>query len=81
MRAIWMLETVEAFDVELCIDAARSVGFGGYCREQWFSGQWLSDWAVQGLVRNVVLLKLFPILVAVVVWWGLVKGQEGLLPV
>ncbi|KAM3909894.1 uncharacterized protein RB166_021519 [Leptodactylus fuscus] len=67
-RSLWMGDVVEAADFELFTDAAGSVGFGAYFGGSWCVGSWPDVWVSSGLVKNLALLELFPILVSVIVW-------------
>lgn len=69
-----MSDAVSAFDIKLFTDAAGSDGFGAYCKGHWCSVRWAVTWVEKGWVRNLALLELFPILVSVVVWGGMIFG-------
>ncbi|KAM3916024.1 uncharacterized protein RB166_015396 [Leptodactylus fuscus] len=75
-RSLWVGDTVEAFDCELFTDAAGSVGFGAYYQGKWCVGSWPRDWVEEGLVRNLALLELFPILVSVMVWGEVFRNKR-----
>ncbi|KAM3936010.1 uncharacterized protein RB166_003095 [Leptodactylus fuscus] len=67
-RSLLMSPAVSTVDWELFTDASGSVGFGAYFGGAWCAGRWPSDWVELGWVRNLCLLELFPIVVAVEVW-------------
>ncbi|XP_040294444.1 uncharacterized protein LOC121005739 [Bufo bufo] len=67
-RALVMGGVVDAFDFELFTDAAGGAGFGAYCEGQWCAGRWPESWVRKGWVKNVALLELFPIVLAVTLW-------------
>lgn len=54
----------------LCLftDAAGSAGFGAILGSHWFCQAWPASWREQGLCSNLVLLELFPIVVALELW-------------
>lgn len=43
---------------------------------QWSAGQWPSQWREMGLVRNLALLELFPILVATGLWGDRLRNKR-----
>lgn len=63
-----MAPVVSAFDFDLYTDAAGSLGFGAYCQGAWCAEAWPEEWHSAGFLSNLVLLELFPILVAVDIW-------------
>ncbi|XP_077338353.1 uncharacterized protein LOC143983017 [Lithobates pipiens] len=67
-RAMWMSGPVSNFDVELVTDAAGSTGYGAFFRGRWSAEPWPRSWEVAGLLGNLVLLELFPIVVALELW-------------
>ncbi|XP_066431505.1 uncharacterized protein [Eleutherodactylus coqui] len=67
-RSVIMGEVSSNVDWELYTDAAGSAGFGAYFQGRWCAGEWPEQWKQEGLVRNLVLLELFPIVVAITLW-------------
>lgn len=67
-RSLWMAPVVSAFDFDLYTDAAGSLGFGAYCQGAWCAEAWPEEWRVAGFLSNLVLLELFPIVVALDIW-------------
>lgn len=55
---------VSNFDLELYMDAG-STGFGAFFQGKWSVGPWPDSWKVAGLLKNMVLLELFPLVLAV----------------
>ncbi|KAM4025788.1 uncharacterized protein ACNLHF_026226 isoform 2-T4 [Anomaloglossus baeobatrachus] len=55
-------------DLPLFADAAGSVGFGVIFRDQWCAERWPSRWIECEWTKNLTLLKLFTLVVAVVIW-------------
>lgn len=49
-------------------DAAGTKGFGAIWRTHWCCEAWPEAWACSGATKNVVLLELFSILVALELW-------------
>lgn len=54
--------------LQLFTDAAGSTGFGAFFQGDWCVGRWPQDWLDRGLGTNMLLLELFPIIVAVELW-------------
>lgn len=54
--------------LELFTDAAGSTGFGAFCKGQWCTARWPLAWQEAGFLQNLVLLELFPIVVAMEIW-------------
>ena len=67
-RALWMAGPVSNFDLELYTDAAGSTGFGAFFQGKWCAGPWPQDWVDAGFTKNLVLLELFPVVLAVELW-------------
>lgn len=59
---------VSNFDLELFTDAAGSTGFGAFFQGQWSAGPWPQSWVDAGFTKNIVLLELFPVVLAVELW-------------
>lgn len=55
-------------DLELFTDAAGSTGFGAFFKGQWCAARWPLAWQDAGFLKNLVLLDLFPIVVAMELW-------------
>lgn len=67
-RAVWMSGPVSNFDVELVTDAAGSTGFGAYFQGRWSAEPWPQSWERAGFLGNLVLLELFPVVLALELW-------------
>ena len=67
-RSLWMAGPISNFDLELFTDAAGSAGYGAFHRGAWSAAPWPGAWQVAGLVSNLVLLELFPVVVALEIW-------------
>ncbi|XP_072259315.1 protein-glutamine gamma-glutamyltransferase E-like [Pyxicephalus adspersus] len=55
-------------DLELFTVAAGSMRFGAYFQGRWCVGAWPQEWVEAELVKNLVVLELFPIVVSVELW-------------
>ncbi|XP_053570053.1 uncharacterized protein LOC128660298 isoform X1 [Bombina bombina] len=66
---IWQ-EVAPAVDFELYTDAAGGKGYGAYFQGRWCAGEWPESWKEMGWIKNLVLLELFPIVVAMELWGG-----------
>ena len=63
-----------AIDLEVTSDAAGSLGFGAYFRQDWFSGAWAPCQSGQSIAYK----ELFPIVIAAYVWGPLWSRQHVL---
>lgn len=55
-------------DLELYTDASGALGFGAYFQGSWCAERWPEDWVKKGHCGNMVLLELFPLVVALFIW-------------
>lgn len=55
-------------EIELFTDAAGSAGFGAILGLEWCAEAWPPAWKDIGFCKNLALLELFPIIVAVEIW-------------
>ncbi|XP_077309137.1 uncharacterized protein LOC143928250 [Lithobates pipiens] len=67
-RAVWMSGPVSNFDVALVTDAAGSTGYGAFFQGRWSAEPWPRSWKEAGFLGNLVLLELFPIVLALELW-------------
>lgn len=67
-RSFFQSEFVFAPDFRLFTDAAGSKGFVAIWGTHWCCVAWLDSWISKISMKNVVLLELFPILVAMELW-------------
>ena len=59
--AFWLFPGMKAApDLEVTSDASGSLGFGAYCRGEWFSGSWITSQASQSIAYK----ELFPVVIA-----------------
>ncbi|KAM4652049.1 uncharacterized protein O3C94_014384 [Discoglossus pictus] len=62
--------------LQLFTDAAGSQGFGAYFRGHWCAQAWPAGWHEQGWTRNLTLLELFPIVVALWLWGDMLRHHH-----
>ncbi len=58
-------------DIQLFTDAAPSIGFGGYYGGKWFSSAWPPEFSFlnpESLSPSSALYKLYPIIIAAILW-------------
>lgn len=67
---------VSSLEVSLFTDAAGSVGFGAILGTEWCAEAWPPSWRKEGLCRNLTLLELFPIIVAVELWGSILQNRR-----
>lgn len=63
-------------DIPLFTDASGSVGFGAVFGTEWCAAVWPQSWVGSPLCRNLTLLELFPIVVAIEVWGDLLRNSR-----
>lgn len=59
---------VSNFDVELVTDAAGATGYNAIFQGRWGAEPWPQSWERSGFLRNLVLLELFLVVLAVELW-------------
>lgn len=57
------------YNLDLFTDAAGSTGYG-YLTKDWSAAPWPAEWRDNRFLRNLVLLDLFPIILAMEVGVG-----------
>lgn len=62
--------------LQLFTDAAGGTGFGAYFQGAWCVAPWPPSWKERGFTANLLLLELFPIVVAVELWAGRLTGKS-----
>lgn len=67
---------VSSEDISLYTDAAGSLGFGAILGQEWCSGEWPPAWQTFGLCKNLTLLELFPIVVAIELWGSSLQNRR-----
>lgn len=78
-RTCWQEEFIENSAIQLFTDAAGSTGFGAYLSGRWCCAAWPAEWREQNLTGNLVLLEIFPVLVALDIWGPLLVNKRILL--
>ncbi|XP_063772971.1 uncharacterized protein LOC134909710 isoform X2 [Pseudophryne corroboree] len=66
--SIWQAPAVDSEQLQLFTDAAGVSGFGCFLEGSWCAASWPANWHSKGLTKDLVLLELFPIMVALEVW-------------
>lgn len=67
-RSFFQGDLVFSTEINLFTDAAGSYGFAAIFRTHWCSGKWPPFWVSNKAIKNVVLLELFPVVVALEIW-------------
>lgn len=67
-RYFFQDDFVLAQDFFLFTDVAGSWGFAAIWRSHWRCGAWPEAWMQKKVTRNIVLLELFPVVVALELW-------------
>lgn len=78
-RCIWQDEFVSSVALDLFTDAAGAIGYGAYFNGRWSAEKWPDLWFQYGFHKNIVLLELFPVLVAVIIWGPIFANKRILL--
>ena len=57
-------------DVQVFTDSAagEGLGFGIYFAGAWACAKWPDEWPISGYTADITVLKLFPIMVALLIW-------------
>jgi hypothetical protein len=55
---------------------ASNLGFGGVLGSQWFQGRWPPNWTVTEGGKNIALLELVPIVLALEYWGNILTGRK-----
>ena len=61
---------------QLFTDAAGNCGFGAYFQGHWTNGRWPASWIDKGWTRDITMLELFPIVVAIKLWGERLKNKK-----
>lgn len=75
-RTCFQQEETSNVDLELFTDAAGSLGFGAILEKDWCAEAWPLSWREAGFCRNLTLLELFPIVVAVEIWGDRLSNKK-----
>ena len=63
-------------EVQLFSDSAGAFGFGIYFQGRWSSAPWPLHWKEIGLTKDITVLELFPIVVAVEIWDECLRNKK-----
>lgn len=77
--SLWQRDFVPAQELQLFMDAAGSLGFGAFFDGRWCSGPWHPSWVENRVTKIFVLLELFPVVVALVLWGKIFSDRRILL--
>lgn len=78
-KSVWQEEFILDKDFFLFTDAAGSCGFAAIWQAHWCADHWNPKWQQKGLLKNIVLLELFPIIVALKIWGHYFKNKRILI--
>lgn len=73
---MWPAAPTSNAGMQLFTDAAGSTGFGAFLQGAWCVGAWPLSWRSRGFTANLLLLELFPIIVAVELWASRLADQS-----
>ena len=63
-------------DMQLFTDSAGGTGFGAYFAGKWAYGSWPQSWVVQGIIDDITVLELFPLLVSLHIWGEHLRNKK-----
>ena len=63
-------------DMQLFTDSAGGTGFGAYFAGKWAYGSWPQSWVEQGIVDDITVLELFPLLVSLHTWGEHLRNKK-----
>lgn len=75
-HSIWQEDFVSSDLLQLYTDAAGSIGFGVYFNGRWSAESWPDRWFQLNFHKNILLLELFPVLVAIEIWGELLRNKR-----
>ncbi|KAG8579422.1 hypothetical protein GDO81_010876 [Engystomops pustulosus] len=75
-RTCWQASEVTNSEISLFTDAVGAHGFGAIFGSSWCADSWPHEWSASGLVKNLTLLELFPIVVSVELWGNLLANKR-----
>lgn len=67
-RSVVLESPISNSELQLYTDTSGSVGFRAYLEGFWCAERWPGEWVEKGYCANLLLLELFPILVAIFIW-------------
>lgn len=78
-KMVWQADFILDKELFLFSDAAGSCGFGVIWQDHWCSERWHGSWKQKGFLKNIVLLELFPIVVALELWGASFRNRRILI--
>ena len=65
-------------DMQLFTDSAggSNLGFGAYFAGKWVYGSWPQSWVEQGIIDDITVLELFPLLVSLHICGGHLRNKK-----
>lgn len=65
-------------DIQLFTDSAggSDLGFGAYFAGKWSCGAWPQSWVSQGIIEDITVLELFPLLVSLSIWGEELRNKK-----
>ncbi|XP_071107232.1 uncharacterized protein [Haliotis cracherodii] len=61
-------EWINSSDTHLFTDTSGNHGFGAFVMGRWANGRWPNEWVQNGWTKDITMLELFPIVLAVRLW-------------
>ncbi|XP_063790754.1 uncharacterized protein LOC134945420 [Pseudophryne corroboree] len=75
-EVLWPAPCCSSKQLQLFTDASGSLGFGAFFAGAWCAAAWPASWVTRGFTKNLLLLELFPILVALELWAGRFANRD-----
>ena len=65
-------------DAEFYSDSAggQGLGFGIFCKGQWLAAEWPDNWHHECITKEITVLEMFPILVAICIWGASLRNKR-----
>ncbi|XP_071099206.1 uncharacterized protein [Haliotis cracherodii] len=71
-------EWINSSDTHLFTDASGNHGFGAFFVGRWANGRWPNEWVQNGWTKDITMLELFPIVLAVRLWGRHLRNKRVL---
>ncbi|XP_071109316.1 uncharacterized protein [Haliotis cracherodii] len=71
-------EWINSSDTHLFTDASGNQGFGAFFMGRWANGRWPNEWVQNGWTKDITMLELFPIVLAVRLWGRHLRNKRVL---
>lgn len=75
-RAVWQEDFILDQEFFLFTDATGCLGFAAIWQSHWCAEHWCPRWQGEGYLKNIVLLELFPLIVALEIWGYYFKNKR-----